>query len=1000
MTTRDSIVELKRALNTMYSNVKMQDKLNAFYTLKSFQQSQQAWEIVHYILNEESIDEITKDFIANDEKIFIHEIHIKLFAAQIIRSKICYDLHQINEEDCYELKKNVVELLCKFHSQGMKLIRTQLCIALSQLSLQFLKWSGSTMEIIDILTRENKYIFCLLDFLKIFPEELSDSKKFILTDEEFNKRTQELITNNVENVLFVLKNLIIKSENNMTLNSSILESLNSWIKECLIEKILEEDIFMNLIFLSFLNDETFENAVECLCTIIIETRDLNNLQMINGLYQKILQLHSYMCENTNLINDPDVFSGLSRVYIEAGESWHVFIAKNPNEFKALVLIILECCKFKEDLDIVKHTFNFWYLLKQLIILPKFQESKKEYESVYGDLISITIKNLTYPINSGQEKDLFNGNREQEEKFKQFRYEMGDLLKDCCAVLGPVKSLEIPYQGIKNYLVNSNNYITDWQTLESNLFSLRAMAKEISLDENKILPKIISLLVQLPDHPKIRYANTLVLGRYTEWTSKNSYILDPQLNYVIKGFEIAKTNYNQLYNNPNQESESFNELKKNNRDLIVATSHSFMYFCQDCSFLLIKYLDQLLLLYDQIKSILDLESNYEFVDGLAHLFKQIPLENLYHYTEVFIDPTLKSLNEFLNDNNSVKESHSTFIEEKVEIITIFLKVLKCRNYSLPSYPIAELFVHKIWVITSQLLSKYGFSFKVNELILKLIKVSIQSFNIYLKDILDDIARTLHFGFNKWNYGCYLWVSGVFIREFGDEYSSDEIKDAAYQFGLSQCETFFKEFLSNDFEVIESKNKNIIDLIDDFFRMINDLLMFYPFKLIQNFNLLKSIFQSSIITLIKINEFDPLFSCIHFLIDFLSWGLPDYPTSLYKEYPICIQEKVRNFLLVDDNGKKLLYTMLNGIIFKFHDDIKLEGNDLIIKILTVINDLVISMDWIKESFSLLPNLDKKDLNRLMTKVTSAFSTNDIRRVKIAINDFINWYSRKNILSRSEF
>ena len=41
-----------------------------------------------------------------------------------------------------------------------------------------------------------------------------------------------------------------------------------------------------------------------------------------------------------------------------------------------------------------------------------------------------------------------------------------------------------------------------------------------LKENTILPTIMSYLVQLPEHPKIRYAATLVLGRYTEWTSKH------------------------------------------------------------------------------------------------------------------------------------------------------------------------------------------------------------------------------------------------------------------------------------------------------------------------------------------------------------------------------------------------------------------------------------------------------------------------------------------------
>lgn len=124
-------------------------------------------------------------------------------------------------------------------------------------------------------------------------------------------------------------------------------------------------------------------------------------------------------------------------------------------------------------------------------------------------------------------DLFNGDKEQEDKFKEFRYEMGDVLKDCCAVAGATKALQVPFEQIQNIISNSQGH---WQYLEAPLFSMRTMAKEVPLKENTILPTIMSYLVQLPEHPKIRYAATLVLGRYTEWTSKHPEFLEPQLNY--------------------------------------------------------------------------------------------------------------------------------------------------------------------------------------------------------------------------------------------------------------------------------------------------------------------------------------------------------------------------------------------------------------------------------------------------------------------------------------
>ena len=46
----------------------------------------------------------------------------------------------------------------------------------------------------------------------------------------------------------------------------------------------------------------------------------------------------------------------------------------------------------------------------------------------------------------------------------------------------------------------------------------------------------------------------------------------------------------------------------------------MYFCQDCSELLVNYLEQLYMLYGQVKDQMDLESNYELADGLAHVIR--------------------------------------------------------------------------------------------------------------------------------------------------------------------------------------------------------------------------------------------------------------------------------------------------------------------------------------------------------------------------------------------
>ncbi|KAI3403296.2 MTR10 [Candida oxycetoniae] len=949
--------ELKNALTTMYSNGSRDDKTRATHFLEQFQKSQEAWKLTHEILNDKSLG----------------DLQLKLFAAQTLRSKVVYDLSTQVQESTYDaLKSSILNLLKLYNGKSERLIRIQLSIALSQLALQYLSWTSAMNDIVSSLTESNQNTLVLLEFLKILPEELSDVKKSHLTDEEYNKRSKELVTDQVESVILILKNLTENNtNNNQDLNSAILDCLNSWITECPIEQILHIDSLTALIFQSLSQDSTFDKAIECLATIIRETRDIDNYHIIDTLYQQILKLNKFMHQSPDKLEDLETIEGLTRLYVECGESWHTLIAKNPKHFKPLVEILLECTSYEEDLDIVKYTFQFWYLLKQLIIIPKFQESREEFSDVYLRLIAIIIKHLTYPI-AKNDNDLFNGDKEQEDKFKEFRYEMGYVLKDCCAVVGASRALQVPFEQIKSILSNSSGH---WQYLEAPLFSMRTMAKEVPAKEKTILPTIMSFLVRLPEHPKVRYAATLVLGRYTEWTAKNPEFLEQQLNYITHGFEVAN----------------------NNNDIMMATSHALMYFCQDCSELLLNYLEQLYILYNQVRGQIDLDSNYELSDGLAHVVAKVPEENLYKTLEMFLQPTLDLLQNLVS--MPVSEAGNKEMADQLEIICIYIDVLKTSEFDKPTYAVATLFIEKIWPLTTTILTKDATSLIVSEKCMKLIKSAILSFSSYLNSILPQIAEILHQGFKQTHFGCYLWVTGVVIRVFGDdEFSPPEITLAVYEFAMQQAQLFFEQLFS---QKSQGEVENCSEVIEDFFRMTNDLLMFYPFEFIPNFDFLTSIFKACQIVLSIVNEYNPIISCIHFLIDLVSWGLEHPPISLFEQQDTePLKQAIKQFLIVDNHGGDLLKVVLNGIIFKFHADVQQDANDLILKILVVVTSVEMAINWLRSAVVDLPNVNEKEMDRLIDTVTVALQNKDNRRVRSALKDFINWYSRKNISPRSEF
>lgn len=919
--------QVRLALQAMYSAPSDAEKTAASKYLEQFQKSEPAWETAHTILADNQ------------------PLEMALFAAQTLRAKVTYDLAQLPHHNYAQLRLSLLHMLA---SQTHRVVRTQLAIAVAQLALQDMAWQNPVGDLMAALPLELQ-AGTLLEALRILPEELLDPGKTPLTDAEFNHRTAQLITDNVQPVLGLLAGLAGSGH----MAPEVLDCLNSWIKECEVEKVLTVTALTTLMFESLTHDDTFDRAVECVCTVIRETRDVDRPDLVEALYQQVLQLDTFMAAHPDKLQDGDTFDGLVRLYAEAGESWHVLVAKNPAHFRLLVEIMLRCAAYRDDLDVVKYTFYFWYLLKLLLTLPRFKEQRAAYSDVYESLILVILTHLTYPVDTPFD------DKEQEDKFKEFRYEMGDVLKDCCAVVGATRALGVPFGQLQAVMEAPS---PPWQRIEAPLFSMRTMAKEVSTKEKTILPVIMGYLVRLPNHPKVRYAATLVLGRYTEWTANNPQYLEPQLDYITQGFAGSPSS-----------------------DIQIASLHALMYFCQDCAGLLVNYLEQLYQLYGHIRDHIDLKSHCELADGLGHVLLQVPASSQRHTVGMFWKPAVEVLAAAADSPGSPKLY--TAIADQADVLAAFVAVLRAPGFDEPDFPVSLLFVAEVWPAVSLLLDKHGAQPAVSERLTKLLKTAIQLFSTYLSPILADIARLLHSGFQHHRQGCYLWVSGAVVREYGDDYTSDDTKRAVYQFALTQCQAFFEWAGATDMG-------RHPDVVEDFFRMANDILMYYPLELIPNAALMATMVSTSIHTMAQLDEYGPLVGCLHFLIDYVSWGLPHPPISFLGEDPVQLRATVRQFLLHNDEGARLLRAVMEGLIFRFHADLRQDASDLLLKTLTVVPDHQQALGWLAQVVQNLPNAGDKEVKDLLAVVGVALPNKDNRRVRTALRDFVNWYLRKNV------
>jgi transportin-3 len=406
-------------------------------------------------------------------------------------------------------------------------------------------------------------------------------------------------------------------------NPQLLECITSWLREVPVADIVNSPL-LDVVLNALATDSSFEAAVDCLCSIFKETREVDEyLPTIQTLLPRVLALQPRI-EIAVREEDQETFKGLTRIFAEAGENWVVLIAREPGHFRALVEAVLECAARDQDRETIGLTFIFWYELKMYLVLEKYIQARLQFVDVYSKLVDILLKHLEYPTpEDPTETDLWDGDREQEEKFREFRHHIGDVLKDCCEIMGVTECLTKVLERIKAWMQThagkaNGTSVPHWQELEAPLFSMRAMGRMVDRDENIILPQIMPLVVQIPSHEKLRFAAIMVLGRYTEWTANHPEHLESQFNYIVSSFGT------------------------DSKEIIRAAAMSLKFFCSDCKYLLTDQVEQLQQFYNQTLDSLPGLSQEEMTEGVATVVAAQKPTETYRLMKLYCDPLMERL----------------------------------------------------------------------------------------------------------------------------------------------------------------------------------------------------------------------------------------------------------------------------------------------------------------------------------------------------------------------
>ncbi|KIK28382.1 hypothetical protein PISMIDRAFT_580037 [Pisolithus microcarpus 441] len=159
----DSIQALLSALDVFSRAPDKVSLENANSWLQDFQHSPEAWSTCNVLL------------LSPDAP-----VAAKLFAAQTFRSKVTYDLHQVNAANLLPLRDTLIAALVEYHA-GPKAIITQLCLAIAGLALQLPAWDNAVQTMIETFGTNPATVPVLLQFLKVLPEEMTSNTRIPVT---------------------------------------------------------------------------------------------------------------------------------------------------------------------------------------------------------------------------------------------------------------------------------------------------------------------------------------------------------------------------------------------------------------------------------------------------------------------------------------------------------------------------------------------------------------------------------------------------------------------------------------------------------------------------------------------------------------------------------------------------------------------------------------------------------------------------------------------------
>ncbi|KAI8868063.1 ARM repeat-containing protein [Ramicandelaber brevisporus] len=781
-------VQVVQAIEALSApNVDRETRQRADEWLQTFRKTNAAWTVCDSLLHSPQM-----------------KPDVKLFAAQSLRSKVLYDLTELDVANRISLRDSLLALFGAAHSLPRN-VQRQLSLALADLALQVPEWTGVVPEMIEKYGGRAETASSLIEFLTALPEE-ARGDRLIVSDAVYRSRTEELLTQGSTHVIRYLAETSQVHSSNMTAQALVLRCLDKWLESGDVQiDILAETQLFNLAFQALASEELFDEAAEAACRIITEAQnddayiDIVRRMIVPNMRGILEQLQREIASGV-LNDDEERHRAYTRIFTEAADSYISSIIEDPHEFGVIVEGLLMCIKIPA-FEVNQMSFNFWNLLSEELYKHSATEVIAEFKPLFSQLMDTLFIQLRYP------DDIAAFSSKQRDEFREFRHAVGDVLKSCVSILGGNFALVRIYNFINQCMdtINSLSSGTNtpsrsgsntpttvnppsiqWQDLELATIALRTIGAMIPDDENEIMPNIMNLLMKFPPNSKVRYGVTLVIARYTMWTLNHPSFVQPQLEYIAQGFY--------------------------DEEVSPAACKALRYLCLDCGSLMLNSISQLHSFYSNMPSTVSNRGTVEVSEAISLALSHMPPSNTLNALREFCNPVVQKI-------MSLTSGYLAQLTEsqKTELANLFVRLKKLLHHVIPfrseSAPevanaVAPLAIELISGACG-ILPGFGSHPEIAEAISGLLVTCFEMYYQYLDDTVPTVMEQLIKCYDQTEYGCYIWAA----RQCIDTAMYDLTKPEAAQRAI----TYF-EHLAHSILRRGASNINVYspDVIEEFFR----------------------------------------------------------------------------------------------------------------------------------------------------------------------------------------